>query len=139
MNARRGSSLAASTRAAAIPEAVIVLNVLFLMLLGGMEIGLMTWTKATLQSVANMTARCVAIGSSDCTNSSQYVINLAAKWLGPGMITSTNTTIAIGTATTCKTVMGAFITVSITASPWSQPRLYPFVGSAETLSACYPT
>lgn len=139
MSGKNRSSLLANVRAAAIPEAVIVLNILFMMLLGGMEIGVMTWTKATLQSVANMTARCVAIGSSDCTDSSQYVINLATKWLGAGLITTTNTTIAVASATSCKNVPGTFTTVSITASPWSRPTLYPFIGTTETLSACYPS
>ncbi|MDR3531358.1 MAG: pilus assembly protein [Rhodopila sp.] len=137
MNGMARRSLARNTKAATALEFALVSGVLITMLFGGLELGLMIWTRGTLQSVAARTARCVAIGSTACTNPQQYAVTLATAWLGSAMITKANVTVTA--ATTCKSALGSFEVVTISASPWVGSLIYPFTGwSTQTLTACYP-
>ncbi|MDR3534843.1 MAG: pilus assembly protein [Rhodopila sp.] len=139
MNRMARQSLARSIKGAAALEFALVSGVLMAMLLGGFELGLMMWTRGTLQAVAAQTARCVAIGSSACTTSKspqQYAVDLATTKLGSAMITKANVTVTA--ATTCKSASGSFEVVTISASPWVGSIVYPFTGPTQTLTACYP-
>jgi Flp pilus assembly protein TadG len=130
-------------------EFAIVASVLVAMLLGGMEIGLRMWTRGTLQSVAEQTARCAAIGSPLCSTPSIYAAGLATAWLGSAMIPAANVT-AVSGATSClneSTGTTTFEVVTITATPWvgvsTTAWFRSIFGSlgptTETVTACYPT
>lgn len=128
------------TRASTTVEMALVLPLLVPILLGGIELGMVQWTKSTLQSVAAITARCVSIGSSACSNPQQYAVTLATSWLGSGKITQAITTssITISAATTCKAATGSFKVVTISASPWGNSMVYPFKSGTMTVTACFP-
>jgi Flp pilus assembly protein TadG len=125
------------TRATAAIETALVLPILLPLILGSFELGLIWWTNGVLQSVAGMTARCVAIGSTACANPTTYAVNLAQNWLGGTMITAKNMTVTV--TTTCPNATGPFEVVKITASPWTNSIIYPFKAGTLTLTACFPT
>lgn len=134
------------TRGSTIPEAAIVLSLLLPMLLGGIEIGLMMWTKGTMQSIAALSARCIATNSSNCTanatyataalRTQNYALNLANSLVGPAKITTANITVT--TSTTCNSGPGQYDVVTISYSDWVGAILYPLKGRTDTLTACYP-
>ncbi len=136
MNRRWLASLAHDARATTALEFAMVGSVLMILLLGGINLGLMTWTLATLQSVAAQTARCVAIGSSACSNAKQYAVTLATGTLGSAMITTAN--VKVTSATTCLNASGSFEVVAITASTWSGQIAFPLTARSQTVTACYP-
>ena len=126
-------------KASTVPETAIVLALLIPMLLAGIDLGLMMWTKGTLQSVAAMTARCAALGSTSCANPQAYAVSLANSWLGSALIANANVTVN-STATTCQNATGSFEVITITASIWTGSIVYPVAlnGRTQTLTACYP-
>lgn len=142
-------SLTRDTKGATALEFAMVSLMLFAMLFGGIEVGMMLWTRGTLQSVAAQTARCVAIGSPLCngtgttcsgTTPAGYAVCQATIWLGgTALITASNVTIAPGTECGSTTgSLGSFEIVTITASPWIGSFVYPFNNHTETVTACFP-
>ncbi|HBK06077.1 MAG TPA: hypothetical protein DDZ81_09450 [Acetobacteraceae bacterium] len=140
------SSLLKETRASTIPETAIVLSLLLPMLLGGIEIGLMMWTKGTVQSIAALSARCIATNSANCTanatyataalRTQNYALNLANSLIGPAKVTADDITVT--TATSCNSAPGTYDVVTISYSDWVGAILYPDRGRTDTLTACYP-
>jgi Flp pilus assembly protein TadG len=138
MSRFRTLSIRTDVRGTTALEMALILPVLLSMLLGGMELGLMMWTKNTLQSVAATTARCVAISSSACSASpATYAVGLATSWLGSAMIVASNVVVTTVTGTKCGGVSG--VVVTITASPWSSSIIYPIKAITRTTTSCYPT
>jgi Flp pilus assembly protein TadG len=133
-------SLARNTRGATTLEFALVAVILVTLLLGGMELGLIMWTRGTLQSVAAQTARCAAIGSPLCANPKSYAVNQATALLaGQGLVTAANVTAT--TATSCLNEPAGTITfevVTITASPWFAFDFSLFSPATQTVTACYP-
>ena len=137
-------------------EFAFVSTILVAMLLGAMELGLMMWTRGTLQAIAAQTARCAALSSPICNNSAttpattplSYAANLATTLLGSGAVSTNNVTITTGT--TCLNETGGpttFEIVKITVTPWvgvsrsgwfatGYGSLAPLT---ETVTGCYPT
>jgi hypothetical protein len=106
-----------------------------------MELGMIMWTRNTLQSVAAITARCAAIGSPDCTNPASYAVTLANKWLNATKIAASNVSVNIaGTCSTGSPVVAVVpgVVVAITPSAWTGRVMHPFMPSTTTLTACYP-
>jgi Flp pilus assembly protein TadG len=137
--------LPADTRGTTTLEFALVSVALMMLLLGGMELGLMMWVRGTLQSVAARAARCASLSSAVCPNPQQYAVNLATSWLGAGIVASTNIQVQIQTLSQCinttGTSLGTFEVVTITATPWVGPvsaMLRPLVAQSKTLTACYP-
>ena len=134
------------TRASTIPEAAIILTLLMPMLLGGIEIGLMMWTKGSLQSIAALSARCIATNSTSCAanatyattalRTQNYALTLVNAWVGPAKVQASD--IVVTTATTCNNGPGIYDVVSISYSDWVGSILYPVSGRKDTLTACYP-
>jgi Flp pilus assembly protein TadG len=119
----------------------VVLPVLTLMLLGGLELGLIMWTNGTLRSVAALTARCVSIGAAACTTTEtpkQYAVGLATSWLGGALIKAKNVTVTTNSTTCNAATGGSFTTVQITSTPWAG-AIYPFGAQTQTVTACFPT
>jgi Flp pilus assembly protein TadG len=151
---------ALDTKAATTLEFALVSTILITLIFGGMELGLMSWNRGTLQAIAAQTARCAALGSPLCNNSATspattpltYLISQASTLLEPGLITTTNSsqTVSITTTTSCAnettgpTNPITFEVVTITVSPWVGVRLsYLFhLGynpAMEAVTACFPT
>jgi Flp pilus assembly protein TadG len=116
-------------------EFAIVATVLIPLTAAIIEIGLLLWTQTAMQSVAALTARCVAIGSALCTNGQTYAVTLANDWTLNGAISTSNVTVS--TTTTCNTASGSFEQVSISFPLWSRMVLKPFLPDSFTVSACY--
>jgi Flp pilus assembly protein TadG len=130
-------SLARNTRGATTLEFALVAVILVTLLLGGMELGLIMWTRGTLQSVAAQTARCAAIGSPNCVSPTTYAGNQVTALLA-GI---TAATVTATTAASCLSEPAGTITfevVTITASPWFAFDFSLFSPSTETVTACYP-
>jgi Flp pilus assembly protein TadG len=125
------------TLGAAALEMAFVVPVLIPMLLGPLELGLFWWTNTTLQSVANTTARCVAIGNPACATPSAYAVNLATSWSSFAVIAAAD--VSATSVTTCNGVSGAFEKVTIQNHQWSTAFTYPFHVASFTLTACYPS
>jgi Flp pilus assembly protein TadG len=148
MNGSPTRSIGKDRHATTALEMALVLPVFLSMLLGGLELGLMWWSNGTLQTVAAMTARCAAIGTTACADPSGYAASLARTWLPTvTIITQSEATearhatfiVTVTTAATCRGASGAFKVVTVSASPWAGSILYPFRAATETLIACYPT
>ena len=102
---------------------------------GIVELGRMLWTWQALQSTAADTARCVAIGSSLCTNPQNYAISMAAA-RGVGSLTAGEITIAANT--TCAG-QANFAQVSIAHTYKSVLAVFFLTPAAGIkASACYP-
>jgi hypothetical protein len=109
------------------------------MLLGSLELGLFWWTDTTLQSVANVTARCVAINNPACTTTTTpaaYAVSLATSWSSYAVIKAAD--VSSATVATCNGVIGAFEKVTIQNHQWNTAFRYPFKTTTFTLTACYP-
>jgi Flp pilus assembly protein TadG len=120
-------------------EMAFVMPILVPMLLGPLELGLFWWTDTTLQSVANVTARCVAINNPACTTTqtpAAYAVSLATTWSNYAVIG--NADVSSTTVATCNGATGAFEKVTIQNHQWSTAFTYPFKPTSFTLTACYP-
>ncbi|MGH7041447.1 MAG: TadE/TadG family type IV pilus assembly protein [Acetobacteraceae bacterium] len=117
-------------------EFALVGGVFFLLLLAPIELGLMIWTGSALQQVAAQTARCVAIGSSQCTSPQTYAVGLASKWVGSNAINSNSVTAAH--TPTCNNATGNFEKVTITSSIWAGAFISPLAGTTQVATACFP-
>jgi Flp pilus assembly protein TadG len=127
-------------------EFTLVASILITLLFATLELGLLMWTRNVLQSTASLTARCVALVSSQCTTLTQQVqfaVNAAQQWGLPGIITSNAVppeVIVTTPATSCNGTLGTFVTVSITSPFWATGILPPpFSNVTLTTSSCYPT
>jgi Flp pilus assembly protein TadG len=142
-----GRSLARNTKGTTTLEFAIVSSVLVALLLGGMEVGLIMWSRGTLQSAAEQTARCAAIGSPLCTTPTSYAANLANSWLGSTMIAASQVTATSQTSCLNEpagTTMFEVVTISATpwggvsALSWFRSLYGPLEPSTETVTACFP-
>ncbi len=124
-------------RGVAAVEFAAIAGGFLLLLLGGLQVGLMMSTENTLQFVASLTARCAALGT--CTPAS-YAVSLANDLAGTGVVKSSDVTVATGS--TCQTKSGSynnFTMVTLTSELWSQKAIDSVLGLQLTASACYPS
>jgi hypothetical protein len=122
-------------------EFAVIASVLLPMLFGILSLGFLMWTHNALQSTAALTARCVAIRSSQCPNPAQFAVNTAQQWIVPGIITIGQVTIPYTPthpAPSCNGVAGSFVTVTITSSYWASVLPQPFAATTLQVSACFP-
>ena len=118
-------------------EFAVIAGGFLLLLLGGLQAGLMLSTQNTLQFVASMTARCAAL--STCTPAS-YAVSLANDLAGTGVVKSSDVTVATGS--TCQTAGGSysnFTMVTITSELWSDRAIDSVLGMQLKAFACYPS
>jgi Flp pilus assembly protein TadG len=134
----RSSGVLGHCRGSVALEFALVASVFFMLLLGIIELGMIMWSRSTLQTVAAQTARCAAIGSSLCgSGATQYAISLAGEWLPSYTITAQDVTVSA--TTTCYGATGKFDTVTITVPVWTGGLISPIAGGSQTLEACFPT
>lgn len=94
-------------------EFALVGPLLVLLTLGVMEMAIIGWTQVVLQLTAAQTARCLALGSSACSNPMTFAVDTANGWLFPDAVTSANVTLQSNT--TCNSAPGHYAKVTVTA------------------------
>ena len=130
--------LRADRRGTTAVEFALISTVLLPMLFGTIELGMVMWTRNVLQSTAELTARCVSLGSTQCTNAPSYAVAMANNWILSGIIATSDVTVKAA-ATSCNGNVGSFSTVAISSSFWGGNLLpAPFNASTINVSACYP-
>lgn len=121
-------------------EFAAIATAFILMVLGSIDIGTAMWTKVTLQSVAEETARCAAIyassasGKSGCSGAAATAVQKA----GERGITITTANVTPTAASTCGASAGTYYQVVIT---YTRSPILPFVNlTSQTITArsCFP-
>ncbi len=117
-------------------EFALVAPVFFLVLLGGIELGLLWWTKNTLQMIAAVTARCVAVNSTSCTDPASFARSMAASWVVSDAVSDVTAT----RTTSCYTSGGnTYARVTITCRLWDGSLLPPLFSNVTfSVTGCYP-
>jgi Flp pilus assembly protein TadG len=117
-------------------EFAVVASVLVVILVLVLEVGLMSWTRAALQTAAALTARCAAVGSTDCPSATNYAVTAVQNWLYANVVTAANVTVQTNVA--CNGATGKYTVVTITATNWIGAVLPPGLSRPTlTASACY--
>ena len=131
----RKSTILSDRRASAALEFALVMPVFLLFLLGMLEYGRMVWTWQALQATAGVTARCVAIGSSDCPIAATYANAVAGRFgIGNPTITASH---ALGACNAPSVTDMESVTLQL---PFPSPvgKVLPGLRGTLTASACYP-
>ncbi len=125
-------------RGTAALEFAIVCGVFLPLAIGIVEVGLVLWTKAALQTAAELAARCGAIKSPDCpnvTDTQQFAVSTAQGWTVSGISDVSN--VAVATNGGCNGAPGSFESVTISSTYWTGlPAFFPAASISAT--ACYP-
>ena len=117
-------------------EFALVAGVFLPLCLAIFDAGLLLWTQGALQSTAALTARCAAITSANCTNTQQFAVNTAGKWIFAGIITVAN--VSPAPAIVCIASV-PFMKVTITCPYWAGVVLPPPLnGHTLTAVAYFP-
>lgn len=137
MNKRRSCPLRDQRGSVSLEFAVVAMPfVVLMMLIVGAS--MLFWSKSVLQMAAARTARCVAIGSLDCTYPTPYVNAMLADWGVGGLLPSVVVTVATGQ--TCGIAVGHYTSVSITTPSGSAEAIAPgFSGVVLNATACHPS
>jgi Flp pilus assembly protein TadG len=133
----RRSSLASDLRGYLAVEFALISSAMLALSLGGFELAVLGWAESALQDAAALTARCVALSSTQCSNPSQYGATLAQNALFSGAVSSSE--VAVKTATSCGSAAGSYAVVTISAHHWSGSSLASSLSrTAIVAQACYP-
>ena len=121
-------------------EFALIGPVLFLFLFGIVETGLMLWTWQGLETTADDTSRCVAIGSSLCPTPTTYAVQRAAAYGIPSVTTSEVTVVTASTSCggtpTGTTMVQVTISIPFTSEALMFGTLLP---TSLKAVACYPS
>ena len=137
--------LARDRRGAMAVEFVMVAGPLFLVSFAAIDLGLILWTKSSLEAVAADAARCGAIKAAACTGSnsiSSFVTAEATTWVLSSVVASltVNVNSNVNSSACPAITVGTFETVEITtsylASGWLPP---PFGNYNIDVCASYAT
>lgn len=107
------SRLARDRRAVVALEFAVVAPFVVFLLLAIIEVAVLGWTQVVLQFTAGQTARCVAIGSTACTDPQQFAVNLANEWLFPDAVAANG--VSVTASASCSTAPGVYTKVTVTA------------------------
>lgn len=121
-------------------EFALVALALLTLTFGGIEYARLFWTWEALQLAGDETARCVAIGSSDCATPSTYAVNAATNY-GAGSLVAANVTVVSATSSAPCNQLTGNSAVSVTLSlSFSSPAatLIPGLNRTLTTISCYP-
>ena len=117
-------------------EFAITAGIFLSLVAGGIDVGLLWWSKNALQVTATMTARCMALGS--CADPTSYAVQMMSNWTVSDAITASD--VALSTASQCYGSQGTysqFSMVTITSPFWAGlPPPLPRI--TLQVSACYP-
>lgn len=134
MSVLPGSNRSGRTASAAL-EFALVLPVLFALIFGATELGLIWWTKNSLQLTAALAARCIALNS--CSDPVSFVTSNLRLWEVPGSVSASDVTYTTHGA--CNNDTKLFAKITIVYSFWGAGMLPPPFSSVPlSVSACYP-
>jgi Flp pilus assembly protein TadG len=129
LNDRRGSTALEF----AIVGSPFILLLLFIV--GG---GMLLWAKSAMQIAAAQTARCVAIGSLDCTDRTAYATGVLQQWGVANILPSV--VVSVQTGQTCSFTAGHYASVTLTAAAGPVGQVIPGMSNATmTSTACFPS
>lgn len=108
---------------------------LLLFIIGG---GILLWAKSAMQMAAAQTARCVAIGSLDCTDRTAYAMGVLQNWGVANILPSVS--VSVQTGQTCSFTAGHYASVTLTAAAGPVGQIIPGMSNATmTSTACFPS
>lgn len=103
--------------------------------------GMIMWTQGSLQSAADLAARCGAIGSPSCTGSNSvqsYAVSTANNWIMSNIVTTSNVSVN-ASAGDCTALSSNVEIVEIKTSYFTTSVLPPpFGGKTIQVCAYYP-
>jgi Flp pilus assembly protein TadG len=116
-----------------------MVSVVFLPLCFGIvELGIVLWVQNTLQTTAELTARCVATQNTACSDANAYAVNAASAWLPSGMVRTADVTVSTGAS--CNGSPGTAVIVTISHGYWGGTSLPPpFRSLTTSASSCFAT
>lgn len=121
-------------------EFAVIAPVFLMLLLGIPAAGFLLWAKGAIELAASQTARCVAIGSADCTDRTAYTAyatSILADWGIASLISPI--TVTSQSYVTCNRLAGPFSSVTITSATGIGPSFVaPLSNLMLTATACYP-
>lgn len=116
-------------------EFALVAPVLFVLMFGTLELGLVWWTKNALQVTAAMTARCISLAS--CSDPVSFAVNSAGTWATSTSINRSDVTYT--TNSSCYGGAAVYAKVTINCVFWGGSILPPPLSNLNiAVSACYP-
>lgn len=119
-------------------EFALVGPILVLLVIGTPTAGLLLWARGAMQLAASQTARCKAIGSTECPDPTAYATSIINNWGAGGLILPI--TISVQANDACSGTAGLFSSVTITSAAGTGAGLMrPFLNIVLTASACYPS
>ncbi|MBC7799808.1 MAG: hypothetical protein H7Z10_04235 [Gemmatimonadaceae bacterium] len=114
--------------------AVPLLSIVFAIVGGGM----LLWAKAAAQIAAAQTARCVAIGSTECVDPAAYARALLTKWGRSSLLPEAEVVVEAGS--TCGSNVGHYADVTVTAPAGALGDMVAGLsGTSLVARACYPS
>lgn len=117
-------------------EFAVIAPLLIVLTLGVMEAALLGWTQIVLQLTAAQTARCMALGTSACSNPTSYAVTMANSWLFPDAVTASG--VSLASSTTCNSAPGHYSKATITAQFAGMSGLPGLLGGGQLSAyACY--
>lgn len=135
---RRSRCLLADRRAVAAVEFAIVGPAFLALVLFLIGAGLVLWARGAIQVAAAETARCTAIGSSDCANPQTYAASVINSWGASGLLPSISVSVQSGV--TCNSTAGHFSSVTISETAQGVWAMVPALSQAVlSATACYPS
>jgi len=103
-----------------------------------MELGIVLWVQNTLQTTAELTARCVATQNIACSNARSYAVSTGSSWLPSGMVATSD--VSVSTGASCNGSPGTAVIVTITHSYWGGNILRPpFQNLSTSVSSRFAT
>lgn len=118
-------------------EFAIIGPIFMLLLVGIVVAGLLLWSKAAIQLAASQAARCVAVGSADCSDPDAYVSSILKTWGVSSMIMLNP--VSVQADTSCNRMTGRFSSVTVTGTGISGGYGSSFANIILTANACYPS
>ena len=130
-------------RGTAAIEFSLLAAALIALCVGTIEVGLVFWGKSAVEAAAADTARCIAIASPACPDTStaaSYAAGVVTKWMFAGVVTAADVTVNDPVAS-CSGASGSFVEVQINSSylaDWLPSFVAPLTNKTLSATACYP-
>jgi Flp pilus assembly protein TadG len=131
-------AVASARRGTAAVDFAMVSVVFLPLCFGIIELGIVLWVQNTLQTTAELTARCVATQNTACGDAKSYAVATASAWLPSGMVNAADVTVSTGAS--CNGSPGTAVIVTITHNFWGGTNLPPpFQSLTTSASSCFAT
>ncbi|GGF19611.1 hypothetical protein GCM10011611_26950 [Aliidongia dinghuensis] len=131
-------SLARDKRGTVTAEFAAVAALFFSIVFFVIGLSVLGWARSALELSAFQTARCVAIGSTDCTSPSQYASTILQSWGASSLLPPVQ--VSVQSASSCGATSGGYVQVTVASSASGLWNVSPFLSSIVlSASACYPS